>query len=87
MSRADPSRAENMSREYETTFSSLTSLLGAVEGRFFGAIPGNVRTSLGQYINYKREVNENNKTIICVKSPFGNLSILRSPTSLIKSLI
>ena len=52
---------ENMRREYETTFLSLTSLLGAVEGRFFGANPGNVRTSLGQYLNYKKEVIENIK--------------------------
>ena len=50
-----------MSREYETTSLSLTSLLGAVEGRFFGDNTGNVRTSLGQYLNYKKEVIENIK--------------------------
>ena len=73
-----------MSRECETTFLSLTSLLGAVEGRFFGATPGNVRTSLGQYLNYKKEVIENIKYCIkvLVKSPFGSLVYFAQPMRL-----
>ena len=73
-----------MRREYETTFLSLTSLLGAVEGRFFGANPGNVRTSLGQYLNYKKEVIENIKYCIkvLVKSPFGSLVNFAQPMRL-----
>ena len=73
-----------MSREYETTFLSLTSLLGAVEGHFFGATPGNVRTSLGQYLNYKKEVIENIKYCIkvLVKSPFGSLVNFAQPMRL-----